>query len=799
MKNNVKILSALLVSVMGLGLTTASKVSNKKEDNSPLVLKDVLRAKAIDGSGTEVDALEAPVENNKVSNVLAQVNTPSEGKINIRFVAGIDTYTYGAAQFNIVLKDASNNEVVNKTVAVNHAYLGIEASDEVKYAADLFGEGYNYLIAYTLTDVPSTYWGYNFEVTASIGTDSENITATSEEVKTKKINNMIVATEHKELVLEGTWNPHGNVYLVFGWSSNVENAIENVPTSAPTIVSYSAIGIVDGVEYPFTERHNDGTKAKFFTNDAMVAVTGDIANATYTLKVSFIDTNATEWVANVKVINGKKVSLDGYKSSAVSELVAYPASKNYSEGLYTEENWTTLNSYITNGTAEINNAASYDEVDAYLAAAKANIDNVEQKGLSLDEAVNNAKSILDAHVATLSQTNYSQENWNVILGYQSAAYTALDACESEEAINTTLEEYKSLINSVKMLPKEFKFSGVWNPHGNVYLVLGWTNNFTNDNVLSYSAIGVVDGVEYPFTVRHNDGTMAKFFTNDAMVAVTGDIAKATYLLKISFLVDDGFYYEAEIKVVNGKKVAINDYKTVAANELDSYLSSNDIIEGLYTEENWSLVQEYVTTAKNDINSATSYDKIDEVLSKAKEDILAVEKRDLSIDESKTAAKNSLNGYVASLNSSDYSEENWATIQGLLVSGSAAIDACENEEAITSTLADYKAQIAAVETNYIELELGGNWNPHGDGFLVFGWTNAGLTNDNIKEYSVVAVIDGVESEFTFDRIDGAVHAFFRNTDLGGNIGSANYTLKVRFVTNDGTVYATTRQVVSGKLA
>ena len=98
-----------------------------------------------------------------------------------------------------------------------------------------------------------------------------------------------------------------------------------------------------------------------------------------------------------------------------------------------------------------------------------------------------------------------------------------------------------------------------------------------------------------------------------------------------------------------------------------------------------------------------------------------------------------------------------------------------------------------------LVLGGNWNPHGDGFLVFGWTNAGLTNDIIAEYKVTAIINGVESAFTFDRTDGAVHAFFRNTDLGTGIGGASYILVVEFTTTDGTVYFAAVNVVNGNRA
>ncbi len=113
--------------------------------------------------------------------------------------------------------------------------------------------------------------------------------------------------------------------------------------------------------------------------------------------------------------------------------------------------------------------------------------------------------------------------------------------------------------------------------------------------------------------------------------------------------------------------------------------------------------------------------------------------------------------------------------------------------------DAPIELPAKPEGALDLVLGGNWNPHGDGFLVFGWTNAGLTNDIIAEYKVTAIIDGVESAFTFNRIDGAVHAFFRNTDLGTGIGGASYILVVEFTTTDGTVYFAAVNVVNGSRA
>ena len=181
-----KILSLLLVALFGASYSSANNVNVLSEatNDENLIVRHVLRQNAANEEGTIINVANAPLANNLVSDVLAQVNVPTSGKISMRFVAGIDTYSYSNAQFNITLKNAKGEVVkAERSYSVSSAYIGVEVSDEVKYAADIFGEGYNYLIAYTLSDIPEDYWNYQFDVTASIG--EEGSLTTSENVKTK--------------------------------------------------------------------------------------------------------------------------------------------------------------------------------------------------------------------------------------------------------------------------------------------------------------------------------------------------------------------------------------------------------------------------------------------------------------------------------------------------------------------------------------------------------------------------------------------------------------------------------------
>jgi len=189
MNKKVKILSILLTAIVGTGCSSTSTSSVVNEAAKHLVVRHVLRQNATDNTGAILNVTEAPVANNVVSDVLAQVNTPENDKVNIRFVAGIDSYAYGSASFNITLKDSEGTVVKEeRSYAVSSAYLGVEVEGETVYATntEYFGEGCNYLIAYTLTDVPEDYWNYQFDVTASVGE-----TGKSANVKTKVASEMV--------------------------------------------------------------------------------------------------------------------------------------------------------------------------------------------------------------------------------------------------------------------------------------------------------------------------------------------------------------------------------------------------------------------------------------------------------------------------------------------------------------------------------------------------------------------------------------------------------------------------------
>lgn len=178
----------LILNIVTLGLLFGVAVVNRNSEPKHLEVQDVLTEKEEKiGNKTRKYANETPEF--KVSEVKAQVSevyqdAGDNDRINIRFVAGIDTYTYSNAKFNLTIKDGETLvKEIEKPITV--AYSAIEVNNDVLTAAEVFGSGYNYMISYALKNVPSSAWDYTFEVTAGVKTEESDYV--NSEVATKNI------------------------------------------------------------------------------------------------------------------------------------------------------------------------------------------------------------------------------------------------------------------------------------------------------------------------------------------------------------------------------------------------------------------------------------------------------------------------------------------------------------------------------------------------------------------------------------------------------------------------------------
>ena len=189
---------------------------NEAPKAQTLEVKDVLEKGAIEGSGRVVRKAAAPAANHAMSDTYLQVTSPdADGNVDVRFVAGIDSYTYTAAKFGIEMFAGTTYQGAI-TREVTTAYAAMELDGEVKTASEVFGEGYNYLIAYTMKNMPKSSWEKGFRATTGLKAEGEVefTEQTTEEVKVVK--SAIMADNH----LVFTWQPYNETWGTLRWENS---------------------------------------------------------------------------------------------------------------------------------------------------------------------------------------------------------------------------------------------------------------------------------------------------------------------------------------------------------------------------------------------------------------------------------------------------------------------------------------------------------------------------------------------------------------------------------------------------
>ena len=161
-KNRVSL--GLLVSLLAVGVLTFN--TNK---NSTLEVRDVLTEEYTNEVSGRVVRREAnEVASNNLSNVKAQISSVTErGTRHIRFVAALDSYLYDEVSFTITANDGSETKTLVNQERVTTAYTHVVAGEKTLSASEAFGEGYTYLVAYTINNVPESAWGFSFSATVN--------------------------------------------------------------------------------------------------------------------------------------------------------------------------------------------------------------------------------------------------------------------------------------------------------------------------------------------------------------------------------------------------------------------------------------------------------------------------------------------------------------------------------------------------------------------------------------------------------------------------------------------------------
>ena len=295
MKKTMKVLGgSLLVALMSISLATKLNVRGAKT----LEVRDVLTeefAKPVTGKVVRKAANEEAA--NKISAVKAQVSAENEGKRHIRFVVGLDSANYANAKFDIVAKDGENVVKRFADQPVTTAYTHIVANDVTLSAEQAFGVGYNYLIAFTIKNVPSSAWGYNFEVTSSVKTAEATEWAST--AVAKKVINEIASVDEvaKENLIKDYGIAFGSEVDAFG--SNFGKAISYWNDQGWRGSHTTVTASKENDEYTLTSTLNYGSN--WFALQIFVAIPGMVHGNPYTSSLVLNSTVAGQITVNGQV------------------------------------------------------------------------------------------------------------------------------------------------------------------------------------------------------------------------------------------------------------------------------------------------------------------------------------------------------------------------------------------------------------------------------------------------------------------------------------------------------------------
>lgn len=246
--NNKKLISSLILSFLLFGTASTIKTSS----NNRLEVKDVLSENLNDFGGRAVTPRRASEVSTKTvaDEVKVQQRTNEDGTYDIRFLAGINSYELNRTVFHVTINNGTKD--VSKDVTVTSAYTGLEVGEETLTSAEIFGEGYDYLVAYAITGIPSAALDYTYSASLSIFETAEGESLDSSEVKSTTLqelvdaDNPVASAPYEIQFIENDAGAGAWLGLKISWTDS-NYAIKDYSDVSATLISN-----VGGVNYSAT-------------------------------------------------------------------------------------------------------------------------------------------------------------------------------------------------------------------------------------------------------------------------------------------------------------------------------------------------------------------------------------------------------------------------------------------------------------------------------------------------------------------------------------------------------------------
>ena len=448
-----------------------------------------------------------------------------------------------------------------------------------------------------------------------------------------------------------------------------------------------------------------GTRIRFAEGMSLDG-SANSADATYILQ-----TDGT-WLTEAE-------SLAQAKTDAIAELNGYKLQNDY-----LADNWKTVQSIIVAATETINVATTEAAIEEAVADAKEKMD-----------AVPTLRNVKDAAIEELhgykNESDYSAAGWAIIEGIVEEGTVAINAANSQAAIDEAVRAAKAEMDEVLTAEEEAaalaqaKEEAMAELNGYVseadYSAANWEEiqaiiasagseieAATDRNDVAQILTDAKASIDAIPTLTEEAETLAQA-KRDAIAELSGYASEADYSAEgwalIESIVEEG---TAAINAATDQAAVANVLRNAKA-DIDAILTLTEEAEALeqakisavaelngykaqntYTTESAALVENVVKEWTADINAATSEAAVVQALTDAKAAIDTIP----TLEESRAAAIAILNGYKSE---SDYSETNWDLIQADIASASEKINAATSQSVIDAAVEEAKIAMDAIET------------------------------------------------------------------------------------------------------
>lgn len=502
-----------------------------------------------------------------------------------------------------------------------------------------------------------------------------------------------------------------------------------------TAVNNNLGGWTDDATFSYYLRETDNTLTTLFTKvgvkgtDVGIEVYMD-AGDTFYMEYIF------EWAQrNLQSPPSFTLNVAAYetkmeKEAALADLET--AFAGYKEADYSTANWEIITSIYNSAKESVNNGTTVEEIrtvtDKALADMAAVLSAAEEEA-ELANAKTKALKILENVFAGYKEADYSIESWKLLGEIFQTAKTEINAGDTLEGVADISEQAEKDMAAVKTIADEgadeletaFAAYNRADYSSDNWAKLTQIIENAKKSLSSAESNEVSAIVEQALTEMDEIKTLAEEGADALAIAKSAAVAEVDAVL--------AEYDEMDYSVENWKKLADiaakaeldidaaadeaalerivakakEDFATVSTLKDEAFAELDEEFEKYeqsdYSEKNWNSLIGIISSAKEELESSKA-SGFSEIVEKAREELAAVktlaEEAEGELETYKETKTEELKTYVAGLDKTDYTEENWKQIDEIIKNFEAKLSELKNREEVTDAFNQAKSAIDNVE-------------------------------------------------------------------------------------------------------